>query len=134
MTELKMTKNVYEQRAMALAVEAWCAGQNPDDLPPLPKSLPEQPAASSVVTAEIERIEMMIVDALNALHRLRRNGATKVTTEQPEWISIAEAAFRLEVSETTAWRHATRCGANWADSGLRTVDFTRLKRVRPPRE
>lgn len=83
---------------------------------------------------ELARIEVVLIEALNALHTVRRQIASSdIEPAQPEWMPIAEAAHKLGVNPKTAWENAKRMGADWPETGSRQVNWTILKRLRPPK-
>jgi hypothetical protein len=87
------------------------------------------------IETELARIEQVLLLELNAIYRLRCEiaGGSQLPSP-PDWVNVAEAAHRLSVSETTAWRHAVKYGANWPHPGVRLIDFSRLRHVRPPKD
>jgi hypothetical protein len=86
------------------------------------------------VEDELARIELVLVEALNAIHTARRRiDNPDVGSVKPEWTPVAEAAHKLDVDPKTAWSHPQRMGANWPETGSRQVNWTILKRLRPPR-
>lgn len=63
---------------------------------------------------ELARIEIVLIEALNALHTVRRQ-------------------HKLGVNPKTACENAKRMGADWPETGSRQVNWTILKRLRPPK-
>lgn len=83
---------------------------------------------------ELERIEMMLVETINAVHAVRRQIANNdIGPAKPEWMTLANAAHKLGVDPKTAWSNAQRMGADWPETGSRQVNWTILKRLRPPK-
>ena len=89
-------------------------------------------SSASPREAELQRVETLLLEALGTLTRVRAEVAG-VLPAVADWVHVAEAAHRLGVSETTAWRHARRVGADWPQPGVRRINYEKLKRMRPPR-
>lgn len=65
---------------------------------------------------ELSRIEVVLIEALNALHTVRRQIASSdIEPARPEWMPIAEAAYKLGVNPKTAWKMLN----GWARTGLK---------------
>jgi hypothetical protein len=86
-------------------------------------------------TAEetLRRAEAALIVALDAVRLARSEVGQPAQPAPPEWVTVPEAAFRLGISETATWENAKRYGANWPASGVRRVNFSILKQIRPPR-